>query len=119
MGVQLKNNQKVGRNDPCPCGSKLKFKWCHGDGTKKMICNRVANEHMCHLVLQEQKKRGVVPWKYECGSCGYGFDEPVQGQLSNLPLCPNCQSTDLSTDLKENPTEILENGGEDECEKEI
>ncbi len=23
---------KVGRNDPCPCGSKLKFKRCHGRG---------------------------------------------------------------------------------------
>lgn len=24
--------QKVGRNDPCPCGSGLKFKKCHGKG---------------------------------------------------------------------------------------
>lgn len=24
------NGQKVGRNDPCPCGSGLKFKKCHG-----------------------------------------------------------------------------------------
>jgi preprotein translocase subunit SecA len=22
--------QKVGRNDPCPCGSGLKYKKCHG-----------------------------------------------------------------------------------------
>ena len=22
--------QKIGRNDPCPCGSGLKFKHCHG-----------------------------------------------------------------------------------------
>jgi hypothetical protein len=22
--------QKIGRNDPCPCGSGLKFKQCHG-----------------------------------------------------------------------------------------
>ena len=20
----------IGRNDPCPCGSKKKFKYCHG-----------------------------------------------------------------------------------------
>ena len=23
-------NMKVGRNDPCPCGSGKKFKHCHG-----------------------------------------------------------------------------------------
>jgi hypothetical protein len=23
-------NQKIGRNDPCPCGSGLKYKKCHG-----------------------------------------------------------------------------------------
>jgi uncharacterized protein YecA (UPF0149 family) len=23
---------KVGRNDPCPCGSGKKFKACHGKG---------------------------------------------------------------------------------------
>jgi preprotein translocase subunit SecA len=24
------SGQKVGRNDPCPCGSGLKYKKCHG-----------------------------------------------------------------------------------------
>ena len=24
--------QKIGRNDPCPCGSGKKFKNCHGVG---------------------------------------------------------------------------------------
>jgi preprotein translocase subunit SecA len=24
--------QKVGRNDPCPCGSGKKYKNCHGAG---------------------------------------------------------------------------------------
>ena len=23
-------NQNIGRNDPCPCGSGLKYKKCHG-----------------------------------------------------------------------------------------
>ncbi len=32
---QLKRNPpKVGRNDPCPCGSKVKFKKCHWTGRK-------------------------------------------------------------------------------------
>ena len=26
----VKVNQKVGRNDPCPCGSGKKYKYCHG-----------------------------------------------------------------------------------------
>jgi preprotein translocase subunit SecA len=31
---QRRTGEKVGRNDPCPCGSGLKFKKCHGkDGT--------------------------------------------------------------------------------------
>ena len=25
------HSRKIGRNDPCPCGSGLKFKRCHGD----------------------------------------------------------------------------------------
>ncbi|MFO7850272.1 MAG: SEC-C metal-binding domain-containing protein [Spirochaetia bacterium] len=29
-GMPLLNNQKVGRNDPCPCGSGLKYKKCCG-----------------------------------------------------------------------------------------
>ena len=28
--VQRKKNLKVGRNDPCPCGSGKKYKLCHG-----------------------------------------------------------------------------------------
>jgi len=24
--------KKVGRNDPCPCGSGKKYKHCHGQG---------------------------------------------------------------------------------------
>jgi preprotein translocase subunit SecA len=26
----VRQSQKVGRNDPCPCGSGKKFKHCHG-----------------------------------------------------------------------------------------
>ena len=28
----LKKVAKVGRNDPCPCGSGKKYKYCHGRG---------------------------------------------------------------------------------------
>jgi preprotein translocase subunit SecA len=26
----IRSQQKVGRNDPCPCGSGKKYKKCHG-----------------------------------------------------------------------------------------
>ena len=29
---QVTAGQKVGRNDPCPCGSGKKYKKCHGAG---------------------------------------------------------------------------------------
>jgi len=28
----VRDSEKVGRNDPCPCGSGKKFKQCHGRG---------------------------------------------------------------------------------------
>ncbi len=33
-------NQKVGRNDPCPCGSGKKFKKCHGSVTAQASPNQ-------------------------------------------------------------------------------
>jgi preprotein translocase subunit SecA len=29
---QVREEDKVGRNDPCPCGSGKKYKKCHGAG---------------------------------------------------------------------------------------
>ncbi|TLY67427.1 MAG: hypothetical protein E6K45_05510 [Gammaproteobacteria bacterium] len=26
----MRNERKVGRNEPCPCGSGKKYKHCHG-----------------------------------------------------------------------------------------
>ena len=26
----IREGEKIGRNDPCPCGSGLKYKQCHG-----------------------------------------------------------------------------------------
>ena len=30
--VPVKKAVKIGRNDPCPCGSGKKYKYCHGKG---------------------------------------------------------------------------------------
>lgn len=60
MTVQLKRKNQPGRNDPCPCQSGLKFKHCHGDPFKQEICNRVANEKMVELILQEKIRKGLI-----------------------------------------------------------
>jgi len=30
QGTFIRGDRKVGRNEPCPCGSGKKFKHCHG-----------------------------------------------------------------------------------------
>jgi preprotein translocase subunit SecA len=30
--MPIRVDKTVGRNDPCPCGSGLKYKNCHGKG---------------------------------------------------------------------------------------
>jgi len=101
MSVTIKGGQKPKRNDPCPCGSKLKFADCHGDDSKRVIANRVANLKMVELIQQEQKKRGLVPYRYTCNSCGHGFDEAVMSSVANYNMCPKCNSTDIKENVEE------------------
>jgi len=93
MAIRVKH--KVGRNDPCSCGSKLKYKFCHGDEIKQMLCNRVANEHMAGLIRQEQIKRGILKLPWLCNKCGEQFIEPNKSIAANLNICPVCDSTDI------------------------
>jgi len=55
------SKNKVGRNDPCHCGSGLKYKKCHGDVVKKEICYAYANhamkEKMKELIKKELNKK--------------------------------------------------------------
>ena len=60
MALTIKGGQMPGRNEPCPCGSGLKFKHCHGDPGKTAICEAVVREHMLILIKQEQLKRGLI-----------------------------------------------------------
>ena len=59
MGIQLKGREP-GRNEPCPCESGLKYKICHGDGMKRAVCDRVANEKMVQLIAEEKFKKGLI-----------------------------------------------------------
>jgi len=51
---------KTGRNEMCPCGSGLKFKYCHGDSTKLEACSYAAKYRMAELIVEEKIKRGLV-----------------------------------------------------------
>lgn len=60
MTIQLTRNKSVGRNELCPCKSGLKFKICHGDRVKQMLCNQAANERMVELIIREKIKKGLI-----------------------------------------------------------
>ena len=52
--------REPGRNEPCPCGSGLKRKHCHGDPLKIDSVNHAANVAMNHLIQCERVKRGII-----------------------------------------------------------
>lgn len=60
MGLTIKGGQEPGRNDPCPCGSKLIYKKCHGDPLKKAACEITVRERMFELISREQLKQGII-----------------------------------------------------------
>lgn len=43
-------------NQPCSCGSGLKFKRCHGDPQKLKIVKHVANEAMLIMIAYTKRK---------------------------------------------------------------
>jgi len=57
---QLTSKTTPGRNQPCPCGSGLKFKHSHGDPLKRAVCERIMAEAMVRLIIQEQIKKGLI-----------------------------------------------------------
>jgi len=71
------NGPPAGRNDPCTCGSGLKFKHCHGDHLKAAVCNRVMMEKMVELIIVEKIKKGLIcrhgtPKGEHCKDCKIG-----------------------------------------------
>jgi hypothetical protein len=64
-GPGTRHVRKIGRNDPCPCGSGKKYKDCHqheGDAFLLRLARREekerVKEHRQHL-----KEQGVPWWK--------------------------------------------------------
>ena len=58
--IAIKGGQKPKRNQPCPCGSKLKFKHCHGDPLKMEACNHMVRQYMLNLIMSEKLERGMI-----------------------------------------------------------
>lgn len=109
MTLQLKGNKEPKRNEPCPCKSGLKFKWCHGDALKQEVCNRVANEKMVQLIREEQRRKGI-PIKVVCPDCN---------QMTGIvEHCEFCNHTGAVTEeqIKEKYEELTQ--GESDEEKE-
>ena len=40
QGTVVRQDKKVGRNEPCPCGSGKKFKKCHGALQRRELAHR-------------------------------------------------------------------------------
>ena len=77
MQLQLKGNKQPGRNEPCPCTSGLKFKYCHGDPGKRAVCERVMMEKMVELIIVEKIKKRLIcrhgtPKGEHCSDCKIG-----------------------------------------------
>lgn len=64
--LQLKGKEP-GRNHPCPCESGLKFKHCHGDEGKRVVCEAVMRETMVRLIIETKIKKGLI--------CIHGIDK--------------------------------------------
>lgn len=60
MAIQLNRGNEPGRNEPCFCGSGLNYKKCHGDESKRIICNQIANEKMVELIQKELNKKPII-----------------------------------------------------------
>ncbi len=74
--MTLRTKHKTGRNEKCPCESGLRFKRCHGDGGKVMLCNEAANQEMLKLIRVEQRKQIIAMQQKECLVCdGTGSDD--------------------------------------------
>jgi len=51
----MDSKRKIGRNDPCPCGSGKKYKNCHGSHQKKTVFQNPLNDPDVRRKLEEMK----------------------------------------------------------------
>lgn len=103
--------REPGRNELCPCGSGLKYKYCHGDVVKRQLVQKFAAALMARLIQRTQMHKGLIPWPYICNQCSEGFTKPQMKERTILTIgisggpqpqegsfvavCPRCGSSDI------------------------
>ena len=81
MGLLGKASKDPERNALCPCGSKLKFKNCHGNEDLRQRCQNIARlaarQAMMRFIGEAQVRAGICPncqeklsRKRKCKGCG-------------------------------------------------
>jgi len=59
----VRTEAKIGRNDPCPCGSGKKYKDCHQKEGEKFLAKLARQEEKQHRrEVRERLKEQGVPW---------------------------------------------------------
>lgn len=96
---RLRRGEQPKRNELCPCGSKLKHKYCHGDVVKNQAARAMANKVMAGLIFEEQKAKGIIKRKYTC-ECGKEFDVPKDSVIADIKMCPLCSSTKFTNNYE-------------------
>lgn len=120
MSRTIVGGKEPGRNDPCFCGSGLKYKHCHGDNSKRdlmpcpcgsglkygdchgdlkklQVVEKFSAALMAQLIRREQMEQGLVPFPFTCKKCGKGFMKPKESTIApGTPICPHCDSTDIT-----------------------
>jgi len=55
-----RQSKEPDRNGPCPCGSGLKFKKCHGDSVLRQTAQRIANHMITLLIVERSHEAGLA-----------------------------------------------------------
>jgi len=64
VGIQIvKDKERL--NEPCSCGSGLKFKKCHGDPAKLAVVKHIANEAMLIMIAVAKRDNLNIDFGFE------------------------------------------------------
>lgn len=78
---QIKGGREPGRNEPCQCGSGLKFKKCHGDPVLRQTAQRIANHMITLLIVERSHEAGIANAEETMGA----IDKLVNSANDHLP----------------------------------
>ena len=78
MGFDIVRDKEK-RNEPCTCGSGLKFKRCHGDPAKLAVVRHVANEAMLLMIARAKVDNPDIEFNEE------DYDRVLDNPESVLP----------------------------------